>query len=75
MDDETEACHGQHLANGADDVHHRRDGLRPQDVIRRGDGKPDEIRRHHQQEKEQPPNVEAETVARCAYSIHFQINI
>ena len=75
MDDEAEARHGQHLENGAEDVHHRRDGLRTQNVIRRGEGKPDEIRGHHQQEKEQPPNVEAETVAGILYDIHFQINI
>ena len=50
VDDETEARHGQHLENGADDVHHRRDGRRAKNVIRRGDGKPDEVRRHYQQE-------------------------
>ena len=73
-DDEAEARHGQHLENGADDVHHRRDGLRPQNVIRRGDGKPNEIREHHQQKEEKPPKVKAEAVAGILYNIHFQIN-
>lgn len=75
MDNEAEARHGQHLKNGTDDVHRRRDGLRPQNVIRRGEGKPDEIREHHQQEEEQAPKVEAEAVARDMYDIHFQRNI
>ena len=75
MDDEAEARHGQHLENGAEDVHHWRYGLHPQDVIRRGEGKPDEIREHHQQEKEETPKVKAETVAGGVYNIHFQINI
>ena len=75
MDDEAEAGNGQDLEHGADDVHHRCDGLRPQDVIRRGEGKPDEIREHHQQEEKQAPRVEAETVVRGVYDIHFQTNI
>ena len=62
MDDEAEARDGQHLEHGANGVHHWRDRIRAQDVVRCGNGKPDEIGEHHQQEEEQAPRVEAETV-------------
>ena len=62
MDDEAEARNGQHLEHGADGVHHRRDRIRAQDVVWCGDGKPDEVGEHHQQEEEQAPRIEAETV-------------
>ena len=62
MDDEAEACDGQHLEHGTDGVHRWRDRIRAQDVIRCGNGKPDEVGEHYQQEEEQAPRVEAETV-------------
>ena len=74
-DDEAEARDGQHLEHGADGVRHWRDRIRAQDVVRCGNGKPDKVWEHHQQEKEKPPKVEAETVAGILYDIHFQRNI
>ena len=62
MDNEAEARDGQHLEHGADGVHHRRDRIRAQDVVRCGNGEPDEVGEHHQQEEEQAPRVKAETV-------------
>ena len=62
MDDEAEARDGQHLEHGTDGVHHWRDRIRAQDVVRCGNGKPDEVGEHHQQEDEQAPRVKAETV-------------
>ncbi len=62
MDDEAEARNGQHLEHGSDGVHHRRDRIHTQDVVRCGNGKPDEVGEHHQQEEDQAPRVEAETV-------------
>ena len=62
MDDEAEARDGQDLEHGADGVHHWRGRIRAQDVVRCGKGEPDEIGEHHQQEEEQAPRVEAETV-------------
>ena len=61
-DDETEARDGQDLEHGTNGVHHWRDRIRAQDVVRCGNGKPDEVGEHHQQEEEQAPRVEAETV-------------
>lgn len=74
-DDEAEARDGQHLEHGADGVHRWRDRIRAQDVVRCGNGKPDEVGEHHQQEEKQAPKVEAEAVARDMYDIHFQTNI
>ena len=62
MDDETEARDGQDLEHGADGVHHRRGRIHTQDIVRCGNSKPDEVGEHHQQEEEQAPRVEAETV-------------
>ena len=62
MDNEAEARDGQDLEHGANGVHHWRDRIRAQDVVRCGNGKPDEVGEHHQQEEEQAPRVEAETV-------------
>lgn len=62
MDNEAEARDGQDLEHGADGVHHWRDRIRAQDVVRCGNGEPDEVGEHHQQEEEQAPRVEAETV-------------
>ncbi len=62
MDDEAEAGDGQDLEHGADGVHHWRDRIRAQDVVRCGNGEPDEIGEHHQQEEEQAPRIEGETV-------------
>ena len=62
MDNEAEARDGQDLEHGANGVHHWRDRIRAQDVVRCGNGKPDEIGEHYQQEEEQAPRVEAETV-------------
>ena len=61
-DDEAEARDGQDLEHGADGVHHRRGRIRAQDVVRCGNGEPDEIGEHHQQEEEQAPRIKAETV-------------
>ena len=74
-DDEAEARDGQHLEHGADGVRHGCGRIRAQDVVRCGNGKPDEVGEHHQQEEEQAPKVEAEAVARDVYDIHFQRNI
>ena len=62
MDDETEARDGQDLEHGADGIHHRRDRIRAQDVVRCGNGEPYEVGEHHQQEEEQAPRVKAEAV-------------
>lgn len=62
MDDEAEARDGQDLEHGADGIHHRSDRIRAQDVFRCGNCEPDEVGEHHQQEEEQAPRVEAETV-------------
>ena len=62
MDNEAEARDGQDLEHGADGVHHWRGRIRAQDVVRCGNGEPNEIGEHHQQEEEQAPRVEAETV-------------
>lgn len=62
MDDEAEARDGQDLEHGADGVHHWRGRIRAQDVVRCGNGEPDEVGEHHQQEEEQAPKVEAEAV-------------
>ena len=62
MDNEAEARDGQHLEHGADGVHHRRDRIRAQDVVRCGNGEPDEVGEHHQQEEEQTPRIKAEAV-------------
>lgn len=62
MDNEAEARDGQDLEHGTDGVHHWRDRIRAQDVVRCGNGEPDEVGEHHQQEEEQAPRVEAETV-------------
>lgn len=62
MDNEAEARDGQDLEHGADGVHHWRGRIRAQDVVRRGNGEPDEIGEHHQQEEEQAPRIKAETV-------------
>ena len=43
-------------------IHHRRDRICPQYVVWRGNGKPDEVREHHQQEEEKSRKVKAETV-------------
>ena len=75
LDDEAKAGNSQHLEDGANGIHHWRDRIRAQDVVRRGNGKPDEVGEHHQQEEKQAPRVEAETVVRGVYDIHFQINI
>lgn len=75
MDDEAKAGNSQHLEHGADGVRHGCGRIRAQDVVRCGNGKPDEVGEHHQQEEEQAPKVEAEAVARDMYDIHFQRNI
>ena len=75
LDDEAKAGNSQHLEDGANGIHHWRDRIRAQDVVRRGNGKPDEVGEHHQQEEKQASRVEAETVVRGVYDIHFQINI
>ncbi len=62
MDNEAEARDGQDLEHGANGVHHRSDRIRAQDVVRCGNGKPDEIGEQHQQEEEQAPRVEGEAV-------------
>lgn len=62
MDNEAEARDGQDLEHGADGVHLWRDRIRAQDVVRCGNGEPDEIGEHHQQEEEQAPRIEGETV-------------
>ncbi len=62
MDNEAEARDSQDLEQGADGVHHWRGRIRAQDVVRRGNGEPDEIGEHHQHEEEQAPRIEAETV-------------
>lgn len=62
MDNEAEARDGQHLEHGDDGVHHWRDRIRAQDVVRCGNGEPDEIGEHHQQEEEQAPRIKTETV-------------
>ena len=62
MDDEAKAGNSQHLEDGANGIHHWRDRIRAQDVVRRGNGKPYKVGEHHQQEEEQAPRVKAETV-------------
>ena len=62
MDDEAKAGNSQDLEHGADGVHHRRGRIRAQDVVRCGNGEPDEVGEYHQQEEEQTPRVEAEAV-------------
>ena len=62
MDNEAEARDGQHLEHGANGVHHWRDRIRAQDVVRCGNGEPDEVGEHYQQEEEQAPRVKAEAV-------------
>ena len=47
MDNEAEARDGQDLEHGADGVHHWRDRIRAQDVVRCGNGEPDEVGGHH----------------------------
>lgn len=74
-DDEAEARDGQHLEHGADGVRHGCGRIRAQDVVRCGNSEPDEVGEHHQQEEEQAPRVEAETVAGVVYGVHFQMNI
>ena len=61
-DDEAEVRDGQDLEHGADGVRHGCGRIRAQGVVRCGNGKPDEVGEHHQQEEEQAPWVEAETV-------------
>lgn len=61
-DDEAETSDGQHLEHGSDGVHHRRDRIRAQDVVRCGDGEPYEVGEHHQQKEDQAPRVKAEAV-------------
>ncbi len=62
MDDEAKAGNSQDLEHGADGVHHGCGRIRAQDVVRRGNCKPDEVGEHHQQEEKQAPRVKTETV-------------
>ena len=62
LDNEAEARDGQDLEHGANGVHHWRDRIRAQDVVRCGNGEPDEVGEHHQQEEEQAPRIKTETV-------------